>query len=465
MPWTDIPLDTKLFLNVDETALTRAFAAQENCFVSESNHISRFPGMVDFATLSGNYPVYIDEFRGDMFAVDGSGKSYRITEDGTVNQVEGVQVIGGGRVIFSRTEDRIVMAAGSDIISFAGESTRKLSDSAPRATHVISVDRYLLANDVGSGIFFYCEPGEYTNWPDLNTFAMAASDDKIESMFITPFQEIIIAGQKSIEQFDRVQGGDPPFTRRWGVGETLKEKYTLCFADQALWGLNQNNEFVRMSGQTSAPQTSDINLALEGLSDTSGAWAQELVFFGQRFIVIQFPKAINSYGTKGVTIAYDYRQKKIAELHGWDDNLQLPTRWPGWSIFRIWDRVFVGGSGKIYEMKKGVYTNSGDKQRMLVRTAHFSKTGEMRCNGLRVKLKRGVGSYTENPQIMLRCNRDNRGWGRWVKKSLGKSGNREFVIETGSFGDANSFQFELACDADAQIEIFQIEADLDKIGR
>ena len=75
--WRDIPLNKKLFKNVDEAALTNSYAALQNCFVTEAGGLSRFPGLKPFVTLGGNAPIYLDKLNNDLMAVGGDGRTYR----------------------------------------------------------------------------------------------------------------------------------------------------------------------------------------------------------------------------------------------------------------------------------------------------------------------------------------------------------------------------------------------------
>lgn len=465
MTWTPIALDSKLFQNVDEVALTKAFAAQENCFLNEAGGVSRFPGLKQFCILGGNDPVYLNDRQNDLIAVNKAGKIYKIDSNGEFVSVTGVPVVGGSRVTFSKNENRLMMAAGGDIVSYAGDKAEVLSQQAPRSTHVAEINKFTIASEVNTGFAFYTEVGNPQSWPDLNIISANGKPDNITALAVTPFDEILMCGEDSIEQYERSVSGNTPFVYRWTVGDGLRAPHSLTFADNASWCINKLKEFVRFSGQTTQPVSPDINKKLEGIRDFSDAWAMPLSIKGQRFIIVQIPNADTPYNTKGLTFFYDYRQKKWGELYGWDDKFQLPARWPGWSIHTLWDRTFIGGNGVIYEMTEDAYDNSGSIQQVLLRTAHFSKQGEIRVDGARLRVKRGIGGNSDQSHISIRCNRDNRGWGRWVRKGLGRAGQTQFNIETGGFGCGYSFQFEIMITDSCPIEIFGMELNITKIGR
>lgn len=469
--WRDIPLNKKLFKNVDESMLTTAYGALENCFVTESGGLSRFPGLVEVVDLGGNADVYLNRHENDLLAVGNDGRTHRINRDYEVEAIQGPPVLGGHRTTFANLKGRTIMAAGLDIIMFDGAKNTVLSPDAPQSTHVGVIDNYVLAVEAGSGRFQHSPPNEPRVWNPLDTFAVEGRADDINGLLVTPFNEILMTGEESIEQYERWPGGTAPFFRRWSVGDGVIEPYTLCFADNAAWGLNSRYEFARFSGQTSTSSSDDIGkdievkYAMNHLEALDKAWASPVNIKGQKFIIFQSPEAQNSYGSKGVTYGLDLRQAQWFELTGWDDKNKLPTNWPGRSIFSLWGKTFVGGQGKIYELTEKAYSNAGMPQRVYGRTAHFDDLGPMRINRLQLTLKRGVGSYSANPKIALRVNPDNKGFGGMQVRELGNAGHGEFIIEFGAQGVANTWQFEFMVTDACAVEIRRLKVDADKVVR
>lgn len=471
--WLDIPIGEKLYQNVSETELTRAQAAMENCFVTEAEGLRRFYGIDPWLTLPNEGRVYVFGDRHfNLIAVTDRGNVYRIDEEANFDNVTGVPVQGGKRPIQSDTPDGVMIAAGGPLIRLGKAKTDILSEDAPNASHVQFIDNFVLVNDEGR--FQHSNAGDFTTWDPLDVFAVNSKPDFITAMLVTPFSEIMLAGAQSVEQYERLTGGATaaPFFRRWPVGEGVSAPYTMLHADNALFFVNHRNEFVRSSGQTSQPVSVDIGAVLQqpGL-DWSEAWVggfpdRPLSFDGQFFILLQLPHATNPYGTKGLTFVYDYRAKRWFTLYGWDADLGVPTRWPGWSHWPLWGEVFIGAdAGRIGKLSKTVHTNFGETQRMLSRTAHLSKAGELEIDDLRMHLRRGVGSYTTEPVLRLRCQRDNRGFGRWITKGLGLTGDRQMTIHFGPMGIGHSFQWEIEITDDAVVEIHRLEAQGANVGR
>ncbi|WP_417790280.1 hypothetical protein [Terasakiella pusilla] len=452
--WLPVDIASKLYEGVSEEALNSAQAAMENAYVTQAQTLHRFPGLSFFAEVKGKYPVYLSEWKEDLIAVTGNGSVYRCDESGNVEDVTGTPVSGGRRVVFTKSSNELIMAAGGPIIKFAGHKTEVLAKDAPETTFVGHVDNYTLAIEPFSNRFSHAAVGDSKTWEALDVFSADSQPDDLNGLFVTPYRELILAGKESIEQFERLTSGEAAFFRRWAIGEGTEAPYTMVFADNAVWVLNKEREFVRLSGQIAQPVSDDVGTVLGALKqvELEGAWADKVSIENQKFILMQFPHANTPYGDKGLTYALDYKNKKWTVLYGWDQERSAPAIWPGVSLFEKWGRSFVGGLGGIYELKPQVHLNAGEVQRMLGRTAHFGD-GEYCIDNARLRLKRGVGSYSKAPQIMLRCKRDNKHWSKWVSRDLGKSGQNNMIVEFGGFGWAEHFQFEFSVTDDCPIEI------------
>ncbi|WOF74135.1 hypothetical protein QMT40_001782 [Parvibaculaceae bacterium PLY_AMNH_Bact1] len=467
MRWEPLPLNNPLYLNQPEGAVLGYQTAIENSFINEQGGHTRFPGLIPFADVGGNGRIYLSELGGDMIAATSKGQVYQVDRSGNVTNKTGVPVSGGRRVIFAQSDRELTMAAGGPIIRLRGEKTELLSEDAPHATHVGWIDGYLVAAEPNSGRFFNSEGGDISKWNPLDVFSADGNPDDVNSLMITPFREMMIGGANSVEQFERNLTGSVPFFRRWAVGEGVKLPYGMIFADNAVWTMNSLTEFVRFSGQVSVAQSAEIGRLLEKVDDWSDAWIggfpdKPLHTLGQKFILLQLPHATTPYGTKGITLVLDYRAKRWFTLYGWDEQNGVPARWPGWSHWTIWGRVFVGGEGKIYELSDTAYTLDGKTQRWLVRTGHAASGSLLQVQNLRLRVRRGFSGNTSSPEIGVRCSRDGKPFGNWVQRSLGKAGQTAPFIEFGQFGSAGSFQFEISTSDDCPVDL--MGADIMAVG-
>lgn len=456
--WKDIPLASELLTNVKESALTRGNAALENCFTNETGGISAFPGLTSFQTLAGNSPTYLSEWRGDLVAVT-AGRTWLIGQDGSVREATFVQVGGGQRVVFDRTENELLMAAGGLPIRLAHGRTEILSEDAPLTTHVGYIDGYVIAIEKDSGRFQHSGAGDYRDWNPLDVFSAEGKPDDLNALVVTPFRELILTGQDSIEQFERLPSGDTPFFRRWAVGEGVKAPYTLVAVDAGTWAINKQAEFVRMSGQTSRAASAEVGRSLEAITDWSNAWAAAINIAGQKFIVLQAPKAVTPYGNNGMTFLFDYRQGRWFTLYGWDEINGTPARWPGWSYYPMWGRHFVGGNGRVYELSVSANDHAGQRRRVLGRTAHIGFKTPARIDDVRVQVKRGLAGHDTRPaRIRFRCLRDQQTWTRWIERSFQTAGHKAQELRLGPMGDADTFQFEWEVTEGVEVELVGMQA-------
>ena len=444
-----------MFGNIDESALTRAPAAIENAYENVAGGISRFPGLIKFATFPGQR-TYLSTWNGSLIAGTDAGRLYRIDRSGKVTDVTGVPISGGRRMIFSATEDQLVIAAGGAIISLSGERTEVLSPNAPPSTHVAFLRGYLLAIEANTERFQYCDPGKFTVWNPLSVFSANAKPGAVNSMVVTPYDELMLGKTDGIEQFEVLPNGTQPFSERWSTGEGVVLPYTLVADKTGTYAVNSRYEFVRFYGQISQDQSEAINL--NGIDDWTDAWAQELTVKGQNFFILQAPNATNAYNTKGITYAFDYRNKKWCYLFGWDAKASLPNRFPAWSFQRLWGKIFAGVPGGVAVFDDATYQLQGGMFPVLLRTGHIDEFGPVRIDDVRIRVRRGDGTYQgAPPRIGLRVNPDNLGFDQWTYEPMGIPGQREMTIHFGGQGAADTFQFEIACTDNVPIELVSME--------
>lgn len=484
--WADFPWKEPLFTNADESILRAAPAAVENAYANRAGGFTRMPGLFRYTEMPGQGRVYLTRFRNQLIAVTQRGRTYRIANDGTPEDVTGVILSGGRRPIFAATDDsRLVIAAGGPLLELSSPATRLLSPTAPESTHIAYIDGYLIAPEIGSGRFRYCDPGEYTVWNDLSVFSAEGKPDDLNGAIVTPYRELLLTGDESIEQFERMQSGTRPFFRRWTTGEGLAHPYTLVADVAGTYGVNQRSEFVRFSAQVSREMSSDVALTLDEVDDWTDAWAAALAIDGQRFIVLQAPNAYyEPYDCRGITLLLDYRERRFSFLWGWNDRDGVPARWPGWSIERIGGRTFVGVEDGIAEMSRsargmlnaasplgtgtigGTPTDpDGQTMRTLFRSAHVDTFGPSRIDNVRVRVKRGVGPgyQSERPKIGLRMLRDGRFWTTWTWRDLGRPGERDMPIEFGAQGVGDTWQMEIAVSDATEVQFVGAKIQVERL--
>lgn len=462
MAWKDVPLDADLLLNVADAALRRDHSAVENCYRNDVGGITRFPGLKEtYETSQGRN--YLFSYRGDMMAVTSAGQLWRIGRDGTKRNVTGVLLGGPRRPIAAVTEDEIIFAKGAKLVRYAGSATELLSADAPNgATHVVYFKGYVIANEPDSGRWYHSAPGQYRTWNPLDVFTAESKSDHLNAIAVTPRNELLLGGDRSIERWEAFSSGTQPFFLRGTSPEGLLAPYTLTTEAEGNFGINESGEFVQFLDQYSVDISDRIQSGLSAISDWTDAWSARIQFGGEKWFLTQAPNAMNDYGTEGITVVFDFRRKKWFQLFDWDEASGLPTRWPGWSHLKIWGRHFIGGEGVIFELLPSWRKNATRVQRMRLLTAHYDEVGgQVEIQKSRLRLRRGLMAtgVTPDPKLFFRVNRDNQGFSGWQEKSLGAAGQTHQLIEFGNLGVADTFQFEFLVTDDVPVDMVKLEID------
>jgi hypothetical protein len=223
--------------------------------------------------------------------------------------------------------------------------------------------------------------------------------------------------------------------------------------DNRLWGVNQHKEFQAFSGGIGVTESEDIQRVLDGVENWEGAWTSRIKYNGQRFIVLQIPKALNVYGSEGITLLYQYKMKRWYYLYSYDDG--RPVLWKGRSYFEFNNQHYVGGIGKLYKL-----ADSGLQQRFLWRSGHLSvsSSNQVQIDRVRFTLDRGTTRSSLAPILSLRVRKNGRNWGRKVRISLGNTGDRYMTAEFAGLGTARNFQFELDMTDAGSLELVRASA-------
>jgi hypothetical protein len=64
----------------------------------------------------------------------------------------------------------------------------------------------------------------------------------------------------------------------------------------------------------------------------------------------------------------------------------------------------------------------------------------------------------------VRCSRDGRPFGAWIRRTLGKAGDRNPFITFGGFGNGWTFMFEISSSDDCAIDLVGADALVEPIG-
>lgn len=471
MRWVDLPIEKGWFANVREGVLTQSAAAMENLYVNEAGGHTPFPPLYKWLQLPSPGDVVPFSWDGGMVAVTDKGRVFRVSSDRTARDVTGVPLGGGSRPVVARTDESLLLAAGGPILVLA-DKTEILSADAPETTHVVYLEGYVVAPEPRSGRFFRSDVGDYRTWNPINQQSAEGKPDPITCMAVNEFNEMVVAGPESIELYQTVANADVPFYKRADLGEGILAPHTLCEGDGYWWCVNRRHEMTRIASMSPRPVSRDIDRLLMQSNDLSavntwdGAWAQELLIHGQRFIVLQVPRMRTEDGREGPTFLYDYRNGRWSSLWGVDGDGRL-ERWPGRGFATAWNKQFVGGpDGWIYILGDPV-AGFGDlepvERRMRFRSGTYNAQDlergaySLEIDNVRMRMARTKAVYGDvTDAIRLRAELDGQVWTDWVTRPLEGTGHHN--VEFTSFGVVQTVAFEYEFWSTEAIESVSMQA-------
>ena len=126
-----------------------------------------------------------------------------------------------------------------------------------------------------------------------------------------------------------------------------------------------------------------------------------------------------------------------------------------------WNKRLMGDreKGYIYEIKDNIYTDNGDILKTVRRTGHITHgTNSLKkSHELRLRIKRGVGSISEDVVMMMRWRDDNGEWGNEQMLSLGKVGDKDIFVTLKPMGFYHSRQYEFSHTDNSQFVLIDAE--------
>ena len=181
--------------------------------------IKRF-GLEVFAQLSNNdnEPVnglyWYDRGR-SVIAVCGSEITQILNSSGTQLDLSGsTDLLPYGLCTFADYTDGVIIANGGKMVQadVTNALSATISDAQAPTTvsHVVSLDKYILANDIGTGNLQFSAINDPTNWVALDVFGAESKYDNVVAIG-EAYREIIALGRESVEFFRN--DGQTPFSR------------------------------------------------------------------------------------------------------------------------------------------------------------------------------------------------------------------------------------------------------------
>jgi hypothetical protein len=121
----------------------------------------------------------------------------------------------------------------------------------------------------------------------------------------------------------------------------------------------------------------------------------------------------------------------------------------------------------VYKVDPSSYQDNGNTIKSLIRTGHINHGTDnfKRSNQLRVRLRRGVGAITGDPQFSLRWRDQGGAWSNWHSRNMGRAGDPEFFVTFKRMGKYRTRQYEIQHADNSDFTLISIEEDVEDLGK
>jgi hypothetical protein len=472
MPIKKIPIAESIIKAVDEVGLVTHGAELRDGYVDELGNINRRPGLVEFADT------------GEDAAVDGlhwwdsqdrvilvcNGKTFQITDNGgTIAEISGDTFEVGDPVVFADYGTAIYGANGAKIMKITTSAVAEMADEdAPTTvTHVGFLDRYLLANEVGSRNFHSSDVGAPDDWSG-NSWDVEGKLDNLQALGVADL-EILALCEKTAEVW--VDDGTTPFVRELQgfieLGTMAPNSLAWCTevadADGFWVWMDQYRRVVRLYERTPVELSTTMTKYIQAFTTVNDAIGNHMVIDGRHWYILHFP-------TEGETLAYELSSKRWYLWSYYNTGTATYDRWRGncYCLSPDWNFALVGdhGNGKVYKFDASTYDDDGNSIRTMIRTAHInwgSELVEKRSKSLTFRVKKSnVDAVADAAELLVKWRDDgNSSWQTEMTVALGQVGNTEFRGHLRRLGKYHSRQYQITLTDDHPLLLVSVEEDFD----
>ena len=466
-----LPISQGLVKTVDEIGLPAHGAAMQDCYVDELENVNRRPGLVELCDLSTSASVdglFWWEEQQIALAVS-NGNTYKITDgNGTFSQIthDNTNWATGTRVKFADFSTDIYGANGGKIkqIPSTGNVSDMADGDAPTAvTHVAFLDRYLIANESGTGNFHWSDVNAPTAWSANYAEAEGRRDDLVA--LISEYLELYLLGKTTLETWNN--DGSTPFVRLpQGYvprGTVAPYSFVWCAVENSFVWMDQNRQVVVLKERTPVPLSLTMTKYIQGFGTVNDAIGDYVEIAGRPYYILSFP-------TEEKCLAYDFTSAQWYDWGYWNSTNTEYDRFRGncFCLSPAWNLTLVGdrANGKVYKFDATNYDDDGDTLRTMIRTAHLNHDTEEKRkfnNSLTFRVKRtNVLSEDGTPDLLVRY-RDNGSsiWSNEKTVSLQQIGGTEFRGKLTRNGSYYSRQWEFVLSDSYPLCLVSVEENLD----
>lgn len=483
------------FQNVDQTELSDPSygVLQRNLLTTDAGGLIKRPLFYTIAE-AGSYPIVgMTFFKENIVVVMENRRIIAYSSAGVETDITGSSTLeGDDRPTFDSDGDYLAIAGGGQIKVWSGTgNTSDMAGSPPDSADIIQSDGYWLALVRADGEVQFAGPTATSRltW-NANDFFQAERDPDDGQALTKLGREVYVWGTNTIEIFQNVGDSTTPFRPVYLVEKSgTRSPRSIVQADSSFFYLNTNRQFMQLQGRQPVLISSPYDRVIKALETVTDCYGYEIEIGGYYLIVWQFP-------TEDLCVVYDYKNKQWSEWTGEYINQQdEPCPFGAAVKADTWTKTNIVGlnNGRVCYAAFSVaasstFTAISDQSEpspssqigtagsvidepsatpQQIRFRHRSGIIDHGTSALKrnkrytLTVKRGTGSYSFNPQVMIRFKDDDKGWSDWTNFELGLTGDFESSFDLRNTGVYQRRQIEIMMTDSAELILTKFEEEFD----
>ena len=420
MPSTRLKLDQPYRNWDDSTPSTHAHLIQDG-YLDKAGAFHRRPGLKQNIDLSQFYPELAgqgglgEEYYGGNLIVVVAGRVFKITDKhglvSSVTELTGATLTSTRRVTFAQCVEQstnttyLFMANGGQVVYTDGSTLNYINDGGTgniptRVTHVVSVDTYLVVNNLDEPVKFRicATPGDPLDWTTTpQEYSVQNEDISIEALE-SHQGKLMVVGQSSLEWWQN--DGVTPFSVIVGAtsGYGSENPYAVSVLDNDLAFLTNTRDIVALNGYTPTILSEAYAKEIQSLgvvADVSSDWVSSIG--GRKYLIFNFPDS-------GRTIVFNHETTSFSEWGSVDANGQYNifkahcyTYHQGWGYHLLLDR----NNPIVYVLSPEYYDDNGSTMRTELVTGWYDHgvSQQKKSRRLTLNVRRGQATLTHNREL------------------------------------------------------------------
>jgi len=414
--------------------------------------VYRTPGVKEWATIgSGSLIRGADYMNGILYVVAGT-RLYKVNSDGTT-QDKGF-IPGSGRVSMANDGYSLVITNNvNDAYYYQGASVYKVDDpDFPSASMVAWLDGYFIYQPPSSGRFYVTAVADPNDIDALDYATAESAPDDTLSILVSN-GALYLFGTDSVEVWGIRSGGTFPFIRhangRMEVG--CAAKWSPAKDENTVFWL-ADDRTCRAFGSAAPVSTREIEGIWAEYADVSDAIGYVSNVAGRKTYTLTFPSAEASW-------QFDISTGLWNELESYGKGrCRVDGYIKAYGKHLVWDAY----ANRLGELDENTYAEWGE-------TLVWTSANPVMTQGLEpifhdaylLDIETGVGTLTDNAEVMLKWTDDGYTWSDEYWRDLGLQGKRRERIAWHQLGRSDGRTYEVSVSDPVFIAAYSAQLDIE----